>query len=276
MKLITLKNKKTRSFIATLGGLIFMLSGASIVYADKAADDTQKGLDIAKAVDQQDSGFVDSIANMKMILKNKQGQTNTREVKVHTLEVDGDGDKGLSIFNTPRDIKGTAALTYSHSLKPDEQWIYLPALKRVKRISSKNKSGPFMGSEFAFEDISSQEVDKYTYKYIKDEVLNGIDTYVVERYPAYKYSGYTRQVAWINKKENRVEKIDFYDRKNTLLKTLTYSGYKQYLNKFWRPDTMNMINHQTKKSTTLNWVNYQFKTGLTEKNFNRNSLKRAK
>ncbi len=240
------------------------------------ADDITRGLEIAKEADKRDTGFVDSTANMKMILRNKQGQTNTREVKVKTLEVIGDGDKGLSIFNTPKDIKGTASLTYSHALKPDEQWLYLPALKRVKRISSKNKSGPFMGSEFAYEDISSQEVEKYTYKYIKDETFNGIDCFVVERYPAYKHSGYTRQVVWVNKQEYRAEKIDFYDRKNVLLKTLTYSGYQQYLNKFWRADEMNMINHQTGKSTTLSWKNYKFKTGLSDKDFNRNSLKRAK
>ena len=240
------------------------------------ADDISKGLEIAIEADKRDTGFTDSTASMKMLLTNKQGQTNTREVEVRTLEVIGDGDKGLSVFNTPRDIKGTASLTYSHALKADEQWLYLPALKRVKRINSKNKSGPFMGSEFAYEDISSQEVEKYTYKYIKDELLDGIDCFVVERYPAYKHSGYTRQVAWVNKKEYRAEKINFYDRKNTLLKTLTYNGYKQYLNKFWRADTMHMVNHQTGKSTTLNWKNYQFKTGLTDKDFNRNSLKRAK
>jgi outer membrane lipoprotein-sorting protein len=239
-------------------------------------DDIAKGMEIAVEADKRDTGFVDSIASMTMTLKNKQGQTNTRKVKVKTLEVIGDGDKGLSIFNTPKDIKGTASLTYSHALKPDEQWLYLPALKRVKRISSKNKSGPFMGSEFAYEDISSQEVEKYTYKYIKDEVFNGIDCFVVERYPAYKHSGYKKQVAWVSKQEYRAEKIDFYDRKNVLLKTLTYSGYQQYLNKFWRADEMHMINHQTGKSTTLSWKGYQFKTGLTDKDFNRNSLKRAK
>ncbi len=263
MTLTTLK--KTAVILLILGSIQTAL-----------ADDVARGLDIAKEADKRDTGFVDSIAHMKMTLKNKQGQTNTREVKVKTLEVIGDGDKGLSIFNTPRDIKGTASLTYSHALKPDEQWLYLPALKRVKRISSKNKSGPFMGSEFAYEDISSQEVDKYTYKYIKDDTFNGVECFVVERYPAYKYSGYTRQVAWVNKQEYRAEKIDFYDRKNVLLKTLTYEGYQQYLGKFWRPDEMHMVNHQTKKSTTLSWSNYQFKTGLTDKDFNRNSLKRAK
>ena len=243
------------------------------VYSETAEE---KGLAIAKEADLRDTGFQDTIANMTMVLKNKMGKTSVREVRVKTLEVIGDGDKGLSIFNQPRDIKGTASLTYSHALKPDEQWLYLPALKRVKRISSKNKSGPFMGSEFAYEDISSQEVEKYTYKYIHDNVLNGIDCFVIERYPAYKHSGYTRQMVWINKQEYRPEKIIFYDRKNSLLKTLEYSEYKQYLNKYWRADKMHMVNLQTGKSTLLSWKNYRFKTGLSDKDFNRNSLKRAK
>ena len=255
-------------------GSLVLLACLSPVVA--IANDEARGLEIATEADHRDTGFIDSTAQMVMELKNKQGQTSTRQVRSKILEVTGDGDKSLSIFDTPKDIKGTASLNYSHALKPDEQWLYLPALKRVKRISSKNKSGPFMGSEFAYEDISSQEIEKYTYKYIKDEALNGIDCFVVERYPAYKHSGYTRQVAWINKQEYRAEKIDFYDRKNTLLKTLTNSGYQKYLDKFWRPDVMHMVNHQTGKSTTLTWSNYQFKTGLTDKDFNRNSLKRAK
>lgn len=235
-----------------------------------------KGLAIAKEVDLRDTGFKDSTAKMEMVLKNKQGKTSVRNVRVKTLEVNGDGDKGLSIFDKPRDVKGTAFLTYSHSKKPDEQWLYLPALKRVKRISSKNKSGPFMGSEFAYEDISSQELDKYTYKYLRDEKFNGIDCFVIERYPTYKNSGYKRQVVWINKKEYRPEKTDFYDRKNSLLKTLVFEDYKQYLGKYWRASTMKMINHQTGKSTILSWQDYKFQTGLSDKDFNRNSLKRAR
>lgn len=256
----------------TVSAAILISGFTHVLYADDAA----RGLQISIEADVRDTGFIDSTAKMVMVLKNKQGQTSSRKVRVKTLEVTGDGDKSLSIFDTPADIKGTAALTYSHAIKPDDQWLYLPALKRVKRISSKNKSGPFMGSEFAFEDISSQEIEKYTYKYIKDETIDGIDCFVIERYPAYKHSGYTRQQVWINKKEYRPEKTDFYDRKNTLLKTLKFSSYKQYLNKFWRAEIMTMINHQTGKSTTLSWADYRFKTGLTEKDFNRNSLKRAK
>ena len=236
----------------------------------------EKGLAIAVEADKRDEGFGDSTANMTMVLKNKQGDTSTRYIRIKTLEVIGDGDKSMSIFDEPADVKGTAFLTFSHAIKPDEQWLYLPALKRVKRINSKNKSGPFRGSEFAYEDIASQEVEKYTYKYLRDETLNGIDCFVIERYPAYEHSGYTRQVGWVNKAEYRAEKIVFYDRKNTLLKTLTYDGYQQYLDKFWRADQMHMENHQTGKSTTLTWNDYQFRTGLEDSDFNKNSLKRAK
>jgi outer membrane lipoprotein-sorting protein len=139
-----------------------------------------------------------------------------------------------------------------------------------------------MGSEFAYEDLSSQEVEKYTYKYIRDEKIktkefpDGVDCFVVERYPSYEHSGYTRQLSWVNKDRYVSEKTEFYDRKNDLLKTLTNNEYKQYLDKYWRPNEMLMINHQTGKSTTLSWENYKFQTGLSDKDFSRNSLKRAR
>ncbi|MCW8911621.1 MAG: outer membrane lipoprotein-sorting protein [Gammaproteobacteria bacterium] len=260
----------------TLEKLISPVLLTLLLISSSAHANEQRGLEIAKQADLRDTGYNDSTARLIMELKNKQGDTSIRHVRVKNLEVAGDGDKGMSIFDQPADVKGTAFLTYSHSLKADEQWLYLPSLKRIKRISSKNKSGPFMGSEFAYEDISSQEVDKYTYKYIKDEIINGINCFVIERYPAYEHSGYTRQIVWINQQEYRPEQIVFYDRKNSLLKTLTYSDYKQYLGKYWRADKMHMENHQTGKSTLLSWQDYQFKTGLTDKDFSRNSLKRAK
>ena len=246
---------------------------SGMVFAETAEE---KGHAIAVEADKRDTGFEDQSASLTMELRNQQGDTSLRHVRVKTLEVIGDGDKSMSIFDEPADVKGTAFLTYSHSREPDEQWLYLPALKRVKKITSKNKSGPFMGSEFAYEDISSQEVDKYTYKYLHDEVINNIDCFVIERYPAYEHSGYTRQQVWVNKQEYRPERIVFYDRKNSLLKTLEYSGYKQNLDKFWRAEKMYMQNHQTGKSTLLTWFDYQFKSGLTDNDFNRNSLKRAR
>lgn len=250
-----------------------LLLSPLLAFAETAEE---KGLAIAVEADKRDTGFEDFTASMVMELRNKQGDASTRTIRLKTLEVIGDGDKSMSIFDKPADVKGTAFLTFSHAIKPDEQWLYLPALKRVKRINSKNKSGPFMGSEFAYEDLASQEIEKYTYKYIRDEQLNGVDCFVIERYPAYEHSGYTRQLAWVNKDKYVAEKIEFYDRKNDLLKTLINSGYQQYLGQYWRASEMTMENHQTGKSTILKWEDYTFKTGLEDKDFSRNSLKRAR
>ena len=234
----------------------------------------ERGLAIAIESDKRDQGFIDTIANMKMILRNRAGKESNRNVRIKNLEVKGDGDKSLSIFDEPADVKGTTSLTWSHSTKPDDQWLYLPALKRVKRISSKNKSGPFMGSEFAFEDIGSQEVDKYSYKYLRDESIDGAQSFVIERYPNDKNSGYTKQIAWIEQERYIALKIEYYDRKGALLKTLAASDFEQYLNKFWRAGTLEMVNHQSGKSTRLEFSNYQFQTGLRDTDFSKNALKR--
>ncbi len=263
---------KRLRFSRSLLSLLLLLGSAGVV----AETVEEKGLAIAIEVDERTNNFGDFKADMEMILKNRHGDVSTRQIRMMGLEVEGDGDKSMSIFDTPADIKGTAMLTYSHKIKPDDQWLYLPALKRVKRISSRNKSGPFMGSEFAYEDIGSQEVEKYTYKYIRDEVLNGVDCFVIERDPVDKYSGYTRQVSWVSKDNYLPQKIDFYDRKNALLKTLTSQGYQKYLEDHWRAHDLFMENHQTGKSTRILWSNFRFGTGLSSKDFEVNDLKRRR
>ncbi len=262
---------------ATLSALAMTLSlGLGMNQEVKAETMEEKGLSIAKKIDSYDTGWVNQVADVEMVLKNRSGQESKRQMKLKSLEVKGDGDKSLTIFKSPKDVKGTSFLSFSHPLASDDQWLYLPALRRVKRISSDNKSGPFMGSEFAYEDISSQEVEKYTYKYIKSEEINGQSTHVIERYPVSKKSGYTKQIVWVDGKEFRLQKIDFYDRKSSLFKTLTYDGYKVYPKNTWRPDLMTMINHQSGKSTKLVWNNYRFGVSLNERDFDKNALKRLK
>jgi len=254
-----------------------VLLGTSVLACTAVAQSAdERGLEIMSAVEAQNDGFVDSTSSMTMTLVNRSGKKSERSIRSMALEVPGDGDKSLSIFNKPADVKGTASLSYSHATEADEQWLYLPALKRVKRISSKNKSGPFMGSEFAFEDISSQETEKYTYKFLEEAELDGMKIFKVESYPAYKHSGYKRVINWIDQQRMVPVKVEYYDRKDTLLKTLLMSEYEQYLDKFWRAGRMEMKNEQTGKSTILEFTDYKFQTGLTEKDFNSSSLKRAR
>lgn len=256
--------------------ILWLLILSSLPLSLPAQTAEQRGLEIAVEADRRDTGFHDSQASMRMILRNKQGDESIRDIRVRTLEQEDDGDKSLTIFDKPADVKGTNFLTFTHKTGPDDQWLYLPALKRVKRISSRNKSGPFMGSEFAYEDLSSQEVEKYTYRYLRDEPCGELQCFVIERIPVDPYSGYKRQIVWLDQQEYRPQKIVFHDRKDALLKTLTYSDYHQYLGKYWRAHEMFMENHQTGKSTRLIWEKYRFQTGLTERDFDRNSLKRAK
>lgn len=238
----------------------------------------EKGLAIAVEADHRDEGFQDSVAVMQMILSNRQGRESHRKLKIKTFEMTDPkvGDKSLVIFDSPRDVKGTAFLTHSRILDPDDQWIYLPALGRIKRISSSNKSGPFMGSEFAYEDMSSREVGKYNYKWLRNEPCNDLECFVVEAYPQYEKSGYTKLIFWIDAKEYRMIKTEFYNRRGDLLKILKLSHYKLFLHKFWRAGDLFMENIVTGKKTRLIWSRFDFRTGLRENDFSRSRLKTAK
>ncbi len=197
-------------------------------------------------------------------------------MRVSGLAMNGDGDRTLIVFEEPRDLEGTALLTFSHPQESDGQWLYLPSLKRVKRIAAANRVGSFMGSEFAYEDIGSQEVDKFNYRYVGDERLDGQETFVVERYPADSSSGYSRQVVWLDQGEYRPLRIDYYDKAGALLKTLRFAGYRQIAGAYWRADQMTMTNHQTGRTTTLSWSDYAFDSGLAERDFSPNGLARGR
>ena len=172
-------------FFFKRGIILFTLT---MTFALSGEISANKGLEIAIKADKTSEGFVDSQSSMEMQLTNRKGNVVTRKMKSKRLEVKGDGDKSLIIFESPRDVKGVAILSFSHKTSADDQWLYLPALKRVKRIASKNKSGPFLGSEYTFEDLSSQEVEKFSYLFLRDEDLDGKANHVIERIPLDPYS----------------------------------------------------------------------------------------
>ncbi len=236
----------------------------------------EKGFAIAREAAHRDTGYHDLTAELTVVLRNRNGEERSRVMRIRRLEVDGDGDKTILIFDRPRDLQGTALLTVAHTAGSDDQWLYLPALRRVKRIASNNQSKSFMGTEFTYEDIGSQEVEKYTYRYVRDDTLEVTETFVVERYPVDPHSGYARQLVWYDQQEYRILRIDFYGRNNKLLKTLRLSGYRLYAGKYWRPEETHMVNDQTGKSTTIIWRDYRFGTGLSDRDFNRNTLARVR
>jgi len=229
--------------------------------------------ELAQKSDAVMSGYEDAISEMEMTLVNANGQERKRTMKSWVLEKEG-GDKSLMEFLTPADVKGTKFLSYEHADKDDDQWLYLPALKRVKRIASKNKSGSFMGSEFSYEDLTAFNIDKYSYSGDAKEVtVEGKKLYESVRTPKSKNSGYTKQVSWIDPETFLTQKVDYYDRKKELLKTATFSDYKK-IDGIWRIGKITMVNHQNDKKTILIWKNETIKNGLKDRDFNKRVLKR--
>ena len=259
---------------------IALLLAFTAMLADRANATTaeEKGFEIAARSDRTDLGFKESEVELNMVLRNAAGQESTRSLRISTLEKPDEsvGDKSLVLFDTPRDIEGTALLSHAKILDPDDQWLYLPALKRVKRISSSNKSGPFVGSEFAFEDFTAIELNKFDYRFIGTEACRDLVCDVLERLPRYENSGYTRQVAWVDQTDFQIRKVEFYDRRGDLLKVLELKDYRLYDNGVWRAHLLSMSNVQTNKHTDLIYDEYRFDVGLSESDFVKGRLSRLR
>ncbi len=260
-----------------LGTLALVLAVLGLAQAPVQAETAQeKGLRIALEAEARNDGFGDFTAGMTMVLRDRYGRESIRQMRFKVLEVAGDGDKSLFVFDQPRDVQGTALLTHAHINTQDDQWLYLPALKRVKRINASKRSGSFMGSEFSYEDMSTPEVEEYTYKYLRDESCGVLSCTVTEQVPLDKNSGYSRKIVWQDTGELRVWKMELYDRKDSHLKTLTFANYRQYLDQFWRAGEQTMVNHLTKASTVLHWTDFRFRTNLDDSEFNKLALRRVR
>jgi outer membrane lipoprotein-sorting protein len=256
--------------------LIAALLGAAALAPLAVQADAERGLAIAREMKARDRGFGDSSATIKMVLIDAGGGETLRELGVKTLEGRGDGDKLLAIFEAPADVRGTVFLSHTHAERADDQWLYLPALKRVKRIAPANKSSPFMGSEFSYEDLASAEVEKYAYASRGDETYEGEARLLLERVAVDAESGYSRQLVWVDKERYVPLRVEYFDRRGDKLKTLALRDYRQYLGRYWRAHEARMENHQSGKRTILRWDDIRFRQGLNEQDFLPASMARAR
>lgn len=241
----------------------------------------EKGQSIVDEAERRGEGFGDMTATLEMIIRNARGAEARRELEVRILELE-DGSRSLTLVQAPKDVRGTALLTHSFDHAEDQQWLFFPAVKRVKRIASTSRSGPFMGSEFSYEDFSAQASEKYHYKYLGEEKLPAendrfIDCYKIERIPRDATdSSYSRHVSWVEKKNLWLVKVEFYDHNGDHLKTLSAGDFELYEGKYWRPHELVMTNVRTEGSSILRWSDVKFGQGLTERDFDIESLKAAR
>jgi len=228
--------------------------------------------EVAKKSYDQISNYQSSLSKTTMILKNAQGVENIRKLEIKKIEGD-DGDKSLLTFLYPTDLKGTKLLSFEVIGGDDKQWLYLPSLKRIKRISSRNKSGSFMASEFSYEDISSQNYKNYSYSGEAKEITkDGIKYFEITRTPIDKNSGYSKQVILVNTQSYLAKYGEYYDKQNRLLKKIHFSEYKE-IDGVQRVVKIVIENVQNRKSSSLIWDEDVIKAGIKGKELSKRSLK---
>jgi outer membrane lipoprotein-sorting protein len=267
-----------RSLIAILSCVVLGAAayGTERTDIEVTASPEDKGRAIAVEAERRHSGFGDSVTELAMTLIGSDGRTRTRRLTWQTLEgtEPGAGDKSLTLFHEPRDIAGTAFLSHTYVDRPDEQWLYLPSLRRVRRIAPANQSSAFVGSELSYEDLLSDEVERFDYRWLRDEACANSTCFVVERHPRGADSGYSKQIIWLDQDEFRPMQIEFHDRRERHEKTLTLEDYSLYADRFWRAHAMTMENHLTGRTTVLEFGAFEFQTGLSAAAFDPSALRR--
>lgn len=199
----------------------------------------------------------------KMILVDKGGNKENRELRRWSKEVEPDVNRTLMGFISPTDIKGTALLTWQHKDQADDQWLYLPAQGKMQRIAEGGKKNYFMGTDFTYEDLQSEKLDDYTYNVMKEEPAAEAACYVIEALPASeikkKETSYSKRILWVEKERFVTHKVEYYDKRGGLQKTQTNVEWENVLGTIWRPKKTLMDNtknnHKTVCGSTSRTIN---------------------
>ncbi len=234
----------------------------------------EKGLEIAQKIDKANKGFIGEESTSNLILIDAHGAKVVRKMRGMTMETT-DGNKSISEFLSPADVKGTKMLTWSFNKKKNLQWLYLPSFRRVKKISSSGKSASFMGSEFTYEDIAGQQLEKFTYKWIKNISEEGMSLWVWE-FKAKGKSGYSKQVVTSYQKYLGAKSIKYYDKKGVLLKVANFGQYKSHkIGKkiLFRAEKIHIKNIQTRKESILKWSKRKLGVKFNVREFKKTSLR---
>lgn len=226
------------------------------------------GKDIIERTKQNASGFKDMTHKVKMVLVDEKGGKSEREMLLKGL-VEKDGTShSLSIFTAPQREKGIALLTTTEPQQADQQWLYLPSTKRMKRITGANRTSSFRGSEFTFEDLSDQNSDLYRFDLITQEPCGEWTCFVIDRFPGKDLdSSYSKTRLWIDTAHYRPVKADFYQADGKLLKTMTTQDYSLFEDKYWKPTRVTMTNKLNGKATEMLSLDLKMNTGLQAAEF---------
>lgn len=232
------------------------------------------GLEIVRKWDERDQGK-DLTAESTFKLINSKGQERVRKTRRYWIDMkgkEGFDEKTIIFFDKPSDVKGTSLLNWSYEAvdKDDDQWLYLPALRKIKRISASDKEKSFMGSDLTFDDMGDRKVEADEHKLLRVEDLDGKSCYVVEMVPKDKKYMYSRKEKWIDKETFVDYRTDFFDRKGRFLKRQRIDWKK--IDNVWVITKIYVKNEQTGHSTLIEIEDIKLNTGLNEGQFTKRKM----
>ena len=236
------------------------------------------GRDVMKLEDTENEAQ-DEIMIMSMKLINKRGQERNRKVTFTIKKVNEEDENILVRFLEPADVAGVGLLTLEHAATEDDQWLYLPALKKERRISSSDQSDNFMGTDFTYEDMKSEKLNDHTYTLLREDKFEGGDCYVVEAVPSTEKqkseSGYSKREIWIRKDSLLRVHVKDYDKRGEYFKVGNRRDIEEVLPGIFRPNYVEMKNLKTGHTTELTFEGRELNSGLDDEEFTRRSLKRG-
>jgi outer membrane lipoprotein-sorting protein len=245
-----------------------------------AMAETPTGRQIMEWVDERDDGD-DGVSDLEMILIDKRGNERVRSIRQYSKDK-GEDTQGIMFFLTPADVKDTGFLSYDYDDpdKDDDQWLYLPALKKTKRIASGDKSGSFMGSDFTYSDMSSRVLERYEYTLMKETEVNGVPVWQVEAIPnekEQKETGYTKSIVFVRKDNHVVVRSLMWVKKGKRNKYMEVKELEQ-IDGIWVPTHLTMTTKKGKATlhrTVIKVSNVQFNQGLEESKFSVRQLEKG-
>ena len=255
----------------TLLCAVIMLFAGTAVYAQNADE-------IAKAAYNLPDGNTSSYT-ATLTLIDKAGKSRVREIAQYNMK-DGEVKKGVTVFRSPKDVAGVSYLSFDYPDNPDgtakdsDSWLYLPAMKKVRRVSGSSKDDDFQGTDFTYDDMGDRSVGKDTFAILGEEAVDGISCWKLECTAKDKSAKISRRILWVGKDNFVTYKGEYYDKQNKLFKTMECQDIVQ-IDGFWTTQKMVMTTLTTNHKTVYEMKDIQYNNDINPAFFTVSALERG-
>jgi len=276
--MMTKQNRFGKYILNSINTMVLL----SVMAPSIAAEPTQPtGLEIAKHINARDEG-VSVSRNLKMEMIDRRGKKRVRDTRGYRKYF-GKEKRTVIFYLKPKNIKKTAFLTYDYpqAKQDDDQWLYLPAMRKVRRISASDRGDYFLGTDFTYEDIKKESkvtIEDYTWKTIGEADIDGHHCYMVESTPVNdsvkKELGYSKVVSWVDSKIWMVRQSKRWDVRGNELKIIYTRDIRQVQN-IWTAHIIEVSNQKTGHTTRFLFSDIDYSKGVKDKIFTQSALRRG-